>query len=69
MKVKELVKWLKEKDPEDYVGIRDYGQDSGDWSELRGKKYDFESGDLYPNFEILTEKRRNKVLIEQGDLK
>ncbi len=68
MKVKELIEWLKERNPEAYVGIRDYGQDSGDWSELRKKKYAFENCDLYPNFEVLTEEKKNKILIKQGDI-
>jgi hypothetical protein len=34
MLVRELIEYLKNKDPNDYVGIYDYGQDSGDWVDL-----------------------------------
>jgi len=34
MLVKELIEYLKTQNPEDYVGVYDYSQDTGDWMEL-----------------------------------
>lgn len=55
MKVKELIKWLKNKNPEDFVGLRDYGVGSGDWDDLQ-KKYDNRSNSL-SNLEVLNFKQ------------
>ena len=51
MKVKELIKWLKIRNQNDFVGILDLGQDSGDWIDLQ--KGNFDSGDI-ANLKILT---------------
>ncbi|MFW6233617.1 MAG: hypothetical protein ACOC3Z_03065 [Nanoarchaeota archaeon] len=58
MKVKELIKWLQEKNPEDFVGILDYGFGNGDWEDLQVNK-DF---GLSPNFKILSYKEAIKKM-------
>ena len=50
MKVKELIQWLQKQNPEDFVGLLDYGQDSGDWGDLQPDE-DFGCGG---NFKILS---------------
>jgi hypothetical protein len=51
MKVKELIRWLKTKNPNDFIGELDYGQDSGDWMDLQKRKFD---GRDMGNLKILT---------------
>jgi len=46
MKVKELIKWLKTKNQEDFVGIFDIGMDSGNWIDLQESKYDNKKNSL-----------------------
>lgn len=50
MKVKELIQWLQKQNPEDFVGLLDLGQNTGDWGDLQPDE-EFNSGG---NFKILS---------------
>ena len=39
MKVKELIKWLKQFDDDSIVGIYDIGMDSGEWEPIANDNY------------------------------
>lgn len=72
MKVKELINWLKKQDQESFVGILDYGQDSGDWTNLKEIEMQLSiNGDytpsLIPNFQILTYEQATFKLKRDGN--
>lgn len=50
MRVKELIQWLQKQNPDDFVGLLDYGSDSGDWGDLQPDE-EFGCGG---NFKILS---------------